>query len=74
MPRTGLEGGRSLLARLQRELRDVSVTHEDSEVNFTVSVGATVIRQQDSPNELLTRADELLYKAKHKGRNRIETG
>ncbi|MHC6527455.1 sensor domain-containing diguanylate cyclase [Vibrio proteolyticus] len=74
LPRTGLEGGRSLLARLQRELRDVSVTHEDSEVNFTVSVGATVIRQQDSPNELLTRADELLYKAKHKGRNRIETG
>jgi len=36
---------------------------------ITVSVGATLFRENDLPDALLSRADKALYKAKEKGRN-----
>lgn len=36
---------------------------------ITVSVGATLFRENDIPDALISRADKALYKAKEKGRN-----
>jgi len=36
---------------------------------ITVSVGATLFRENDFPDKLLSRADKALYEAKGKGRN-----
>jgi diguanylate cyclase (GGDEF)-like protein/PAS domain S-box-containing protein len=40
-------------------------------LKVTVSIGATLARQEDTQASLVKRADELLYKSKSGGRNRI---
>ena len=41
-------------------------------LRVTVSAGVTLCRGQDTPEQLLARADAALYAAKRAGRNRIE--
>ena len=40
--------------------------------SITVSIGIAQFRGNESPNDLLQRADEALYLAKDRGRNRVE--
>lgn len=46
----------------------------DDYPEITVSLGATVYRDEDTRNCLFKRVDGLLYKAKNSGRNRVEVG
>ncbi len=47
------------------------VRHEDSEISVTVSIGATLARSDDTPEELVKRADSLMYESKRTGRDRV---
>ena len=40
-------------------------------INVTISIGATLVRPDDSPETLLKRADQLMYQSKLSGRNRV---
>ena len=40
-------------------------------VSVTVSIGATLLRTADTPQSIMRRADELLYRSKHEGRDRV---
>lgn len=40
-------------------------------IPVTVSIGCAAYRKGDSPESLIARADEALYRAKHAGRNRV---
>ena len=40
-------------------------------LSVTISIGATAARPGDDPDSLLSRADELLYRSKQDGRNRV---
>jgi len=44
---------------------------EDSEITFTVSIGATLHHDEDDIDDTLNQADMMLYKAKHSGKNRV---
>jgi diguanylate cyclase (GGDEF)-like protein/PAS domain S-box-containing protein len=48
-----------------------SVPVEDDDIRVTVSIGATLARPQDSPRQLVRRADRLLYQSKRAGRNLV---
>jgi diguanylate cyclase (GGDEF)-like protein/PAS domain S-box-containing protein len=40
-------------------------------VQVTVSVGATLLKNEDTPEKAVQRADELMYQSKRNGRNRV---
>ncbi len=40
-------------------------------IRVTISIGATLSRAEDTPETILRRADQLLYKSKRGGRNRV---
>jgi diguanylate cyclase (GGDEF)-like protein len=42
-------------------------------INVTVSIGATLVRPDDSSETLLKRADKLMYRSKLSGRNCVTT-
>lgn len=46
--------------------------YKELNINVTVSLGATTLRQGDAPDEAIARADKALYTAKENGKNRIE--
>lgn len=43
----------------------------DGPIGVTVSIGATLMRGDDSPESLMERADQLMYRSKQEGRNRV---
>jgi diguanylate cyclase (GGDEF)-like protein/PAS domain S-box-containing protein len=46
----------------------------DGNINVTISGGATMAKPDDTPETLVKRADQLLYRSKQEGRNRITLG
>lgn len=61
--------------RVRRGIESFVFTYEDKRLPITVSVGvATLVNQNfPTPKALVKAADECLYAAKHKGRNRTES-
>jgi diguanylate cyclase (GGDEF)-like protein len=43
---------------------------DGAEVRVTISLGATLLRPDDTPHSVVARADALLYESKAEGRNR----
>ncbi len=64
----------SLGNRLRIMIENSYIIHEDKRLNVTISIGATVVQEDDTVESLLKRADELLYKSKASGRNRLTAG
>ncbi len=63
--RTTAERGRKLVAAS-------SLESEPDSIQVTVSIGATMARPEDTVESLVKRADRLVYRAKARGRNRVE--
>lgn len=59
--------------RMRREVEEMALHLDQSEIKVTVSLGVSrAVKDTHSLAGLLERADTALYKAKHNGRNRIE--
>lgn len=46
----------------------------DTSLSITLSIGATLIRAEDTPETIVQRADQLMYQSKQNGRNRVTLG
>jgi diguanylate cyclase (GGDEF)-like protein/PAS domain S-box-containing protein len=55
--------------RYRKLIEKSSTTLENKPVGITVSIGATVARDNDSKRSIIKRADRLMYKCKQNGRN-----
>ncbi|MDN3679279.1 diguanylate cyclase [Vibrio tapetis subsp. quintayensis] len=73
-PNTNKVGVEKLLNRLLVKLKEQGVEFEGETIPLTVSVGVAQLVKNDSADSLLSRADQALYRAKDKGRDRIEFG
>lgn len=51
-----------------------NILNEGRTLSVTVSIGATLARDEDDPNSLMIRADQLMYFSKNAGRNRVTVG
>ncbi|MCA9524160.1 MAG: sensor domain-containing diguanylate cyclase [Myxococcales bacterium] len=70
----GNEQLRMLAERLRMLVERSGLRDEARSVKVTISLGATMVRSDDSLESLVKRADDLMYRAKTGGRNRVELG
>jgi diguanylate cyclase (GGDEF)-like protein len=72
LPECPLETAISVGERLRVLVENHSFTFDEQTVPVTISVGAaSVVGEDITPEELLSRADQKLYEAKNAGRNRV---
>jgi len=60
--------------RLRSLVENSFIMHDDKKLHVTISIGATMVRDDDTIDSLLKRADSLLYESKSAGRNRLTIG
>ncbi|CAA7625897.1 GGDEF domain-containing protein [Magnetospirillum sp. UT-4] len=76
LPETCQDGARTIAERLRLAVQDDSsiTTADGATVRFTISIGVATYTTGDSFDNLMTRADQALYRAKEGGRNRVVAG
>lgn len=76
LPDTKIDGARFIAERIMKDLYEMNLPHESSDVSdrITISIGINTIlpNEEISPFKMVNYADIALYRAKSKGRNRIE--
>ena len=72
LPETNLEQAKIVAERVQRAWSQTESNVDGQLIRSTVSIGVTEANNQDkSLEDILRRADRLMYKAKEAGRNRV---
>ena len=76
LPHTDLRGATELAASFHNRVRELEIPHAASPVKTTVTVSvgiASVVPNQSlTPSQVVAMADDALYLAKQRGRNRSE--
>ena len=73
LPETNLEQSLVVARRIQEMWEQTPVNLDGELIHSTVSIGVAEVSPEDkSLDDLLRRADKMLYKAKNNGRNRVE--
>ncbi len=67
--RVNTEGCLSIVKRILKQINANTLIYKGDSIRVTVSVGSTKLKQGDTPDSLLNRADSALYKAKRKGKD-----
>ena len=72
MPETSLKGAVELAERVRATVEGISVDKGGGgTIGVTLSIGVALLREKDSTDTLISRADAALYESKNKGRNRV---
>ncbi len=71
----GVPAGRAedLAKDIRRAVEEHSFNAGDEPLRCTISIGVAALSGDDGPEALIKKADEALYSAKRRGRNRVET-
>jgi diguanylate cyclase (GGDEF)-like protein/PAS domain S-box-containing protein len=76
MPHTDIKGALIVAEKIRACTENLKIVHEASAVApfVTLSIGVATVMQYSgmNPDQLIKNADQALYKAKNKGRNRTE--
>ena len=72
LPETDGKGAKVLAEKIRILVEQTPVKLDDKEISVTLSIGVAILQESDSGFEILQqRADQLLYDAKSRGRNRV---
>ncbi|MGD9391078.1 MAG: diguanylate cyclase [Thioalkalispiraceae bacterium] len=71
-PNTRLATATKIVERIRLHICDSPFHVDELSIMVTLSGGVTCIEKNDTIESLITRADDLMYQAKNKGRNRVE--
>lgn len=72
LPETNLQQAMIVAERIQKTWAQTPCVVDDQVIHSTISVGAAEVTPEDrSFEDLLRRADQMMYKAKEAGRNRV---
>jgi diguanylate cyclase (GGDEF)-like protein len=64
-------GLQNVCEKMRMLVEKSALRHEDQTLQVTVSIGAALVKKGETHDELIKRADELLYQSKEQGRNRV---
>jgi len=73
LPRTPLAGAISEAERLRSRIRNLELPATSATGPLTVSIGVAEYAPSESIEQTFARGDSALYKAKHLGRDRVES-
>jgi diguanylate cyclase (GGDEF)-like protein len=73
LPETDLAGGVKVAERLRRDISGQQVSVSRPALRVTISLGVAFLAPDMRLNDLIRAADDAMYQAKQKGRNRVET-
>jgi diguanylate cyclase (GGDEF)-like protein len=74
LPRTEKNGAMQKAEKIRKAVESLAITHEKSDCAdvVTISLGGVTHEKEDgNPEAFLKQSDEMLYKAKSEGRNRV---
>lgn len=72
LPETDIDSALMLAERFRLIIEEEQFNFEGISIDITISLGVSEIREDiKTPSELLKKADEALYKAKERGRNKV---
>jgi diguanylate cyclase (GGDEF)-like protein len=75
MPETSRHEAYRVAERVRQIVSDIPIEEENNVVRTTLSIGIAELSQENRDiDKLLKRADEALYEAKARGRNRVVGG
>jgi len=69
MPGLDLKKAMNAAEKIRFLIEQLKIEHSNSIISLTVSIGVVELRQQETLESALNRADKALYAAKHSGRN-----
>lgn len=72
LPGVTVDTGRAVFERARRAVCESPVLCGGTQIETTISAGGTITSDGESPDAVISRADEALYRAKAFGRNRVE--
>jgi len=75
LPDTDLEGAMSLAQELRQAIETFDFVYQQQHLALTISCGVATYTQQENvdPIHIFEAADKALYKAKHSGRNQVQS-
>ncbi len=73
LPDTSLPQAIEIAERIRETLAHTAVVQDGKTISVTVSIGVAALREGESIEQWLSRADRAMYEAKHNGRNRCVT-
>jgi diguanylate cyclase (GGDEF)-like protein len=68
---TDRAGATIVAERIRQHIEITSTSYQQQDIQATVSVGVSTLREGDNLSTLFSRADKALYQAKHNGRNQV---
>jgi diguanylate cyclase (GGDEF)-like protein len=74
LPETSAANAAEIAERLRARMEGLELTHRGQAIRVTVSGGVAAAQSHLSAADMVRAADQLLYRAKSQGRNRIATG
>lgn len=74
LPHTDADQALAILERVRQDFAQIRHPYRDTHFSASVSAGVASYPHQQSGDALIKAADEALYQAKHRGRNRVHIG
>ncbi|CCQ10880.1 GGDEF domain family protein [Pseudoalteromonas luteoviolacea B = ATCC 29581] len=71
MPGMPLTEAQAPLEKIRKTIKSIPFKFKDKQVEITISIGATQLKEGDTPLTAFDRADDALYDAKNSGRDRV---
>jgi diguanylate cyclase (GGDEF)-like protein len=71
LPETDIHSAATIAERMRSRIQEKVFVWEETGISVKVTVGVSMIKEADTIDEVITRADKALYQGKHSGKNTV---